>query len=223
MANASPEPSMDDILASIRRIISEDDDAPEAASSAAADDAPLDLGAEAEVAGDTPGDDADGQAALGEGPMVPNSIEDDLDSPDFAAAAPTVTPFPAAGEGDAADDVLATAKESEPDMPRTEPAPETDRVADERPRPRAAADASVTAAATEAVGALVSNTVVSKASEMFGGLEASVRIANQQSRTMEDIVEAMLRPMLKEWLDDHLPRIVQEKVDEEVRRIARRH
>ena len=41
-------------------------------------------------------------------------------------------------------------------------------------------------------------------------------------RTLEDVVRELLRPMLKEWLDQHLPGIVQERVDEEVDRITRR-
>jgi cell pole-organizing protein PopZ len=41
-------------------------------------------------------------------------------------------------------------------------------------------------------------------------------------RSLEDLTRDMLRPMLKEWLDENLPRIVQDRVDEEVERLARR-
>ncbi len=41
-------------------------------------------------------------------------------------------------------------------------------------------------------------------------------------RTLEDVVRELLRPLLKTWLDDNLPRIVQATVDEEVARISRR-
>lgn len=37
---------------------------------------------------------------------------------------------------------------------------------------------------------------------------------------MEDLVREMLRPMLKQWLDDHLPRIVDEHVKREIHRIT---
>nr|WP_294847221.1 DUF2497 domain-containing protein [uncultured Sphingomonas sp.] len=37
---------------------------------------------------------------------------------------------------------------------------------------------------------------------------------------MEDMVREMLRPMLKQWLDDHLPRIVDEHVKREIHRIT---
>jgi cell pole-organizing protein PopZ len=40
--------------------------------------------------------------------------------------------------------------------------------------------------------------------------------------TLEGLVRDMLRPMLKEWLDAHLPGIVQDTVDREVARIAGR-
>jgi cell pole-organizing protein PopZ len=41
-------------------------------------------------------------------------------------------------------------------------------------------------------------------------------------RNLEDITRDLLRPMLKDWLDENLPRIVQDRVDEEVERLSRR-
>ncbi len=41
-------------------------------------------------------------------------------------------------------------------------------------------------------------------------------------RNLEDITRDLLRPMLKTWLDENLPRIVEDRVDEEVERLARR-
>jgi cell pole-organizing protein PopZ len=43
----------------------------------------------------------------------------------------------------------------------------------------------------------------------------------KDARTLEDVVRELLRPLLKEWLDQNLPRIVETKVEEEVQRIAR--
>ena len=40
-------------------------------------------------------------------------------------------------------------------------------------------------------------------------------------RTLEDLTGELLRPLLKAWLDEHLPEIVRDRVDDEVRRIAR--
>lgn len=39
--------------------------------------------------------------------------------------------------------------------------------------------------------------------------------------TIEGVVREMLRPMLTEWLDENLPRIVEKQVEAEVQRIAR--
>ena len=40
-------------------------------------------------------------------------------------------------------------------------------------------------------------------------------------KSLEDVVRELLRPLLKSWLDEHLPEIVQSRVDAEVSRIAR--
>ena len=39
--------------------------------------------------------------------------------------------------------------------------------------------------------------------------------------TIEGLVREMMRPMLKEWLDENLPGIVEKHVEAEVQRIAR--
>ena len=41
-------------------------------------------------------------------------------------------------------------------------------------------------------------------------------------RTLEDVVRAMLRPLLKDWLDQYLPGMVEQAVRDEVERISRR-
>jgi cell pole-organizing protein PopZ len=41
------------------------------------------------------------------------------------------------------------------------------------------------------------------------------------NNTIDGVVKALLRPMLKEWLDDNLPAIVEKHVEAEVQRIAR--
>jgi len=40
-------------------------------------------------------------------------------------------------------------------------------------------------------------------------------------RTVEDLVKEILRPMLKTWLDENLPRIVERLVRQEIERISR--
>ncbi|MEZ5691612.1 MAG: DUF2497 domain-containing protein [Rickettsiales bacterium] len=45
--------------------------------------------------------------------------------------------------------------------------------------------------------------------------------AFRSGKTVEDMVEEMLRPMMKEWLDDNLPEIVERLVAKEIARLSR--
>lgn len=81
----------------------------------------------------------------------------------------------------------------------------------------------VEAGAPEAEEALIlDQTAAAAASQAFENLSQSVRVADKDSRTLEDIVVVMLKPMIKDWLDANLPAIVEEKVEQEVQRVARR-
>ena len=65
------------------------------------------------------------------------------------------------------------------------------------------------------------------ADESRGRLEelASVAAAAPpppQGNPLEELVREMLRPILKQWLDDHLPKIVDEHVKREIHRITGR-
>ena len=42
------------------------------------------------------------------------------------------------------------------------------------------------------------------------------------SRTLEDLVREMLRPLLREWLDENLPSVVERLVREEIEKLVRR-
>ncbi len=54
----------------------------------------------------------------------------------------------------------------------------------------------------------------------FGALAHSL-LGRGGSRSLEDVVIEMLQPMLKQWLDDNLPSIVERKVQEEIERVSR--
>jgi len=43
----------------------------------------------------------------------------------------------------------------------------------------------------------------------------------QNPRTLEDLVREMLKPMLKAWLDDNLPNMVERLVRAEIERVSR--
>jgi uncharacterized protein len=42
-----------------------------------------------------------------------------------------------------------------------------------------------------------------------------------RGRTLEDLVQEMMRPMLKEWLDENLPGLVERMVRAEIERVSR--
>ena len=46
--------------------------------------------------------------------------------------------------------------------------------------------------------------------------------APPQANPLEEMMREMLRPILKQWLDDHLPRLVDEHVKREITRITGR-
>jgi cell pole-organizing protein PopZ len=51
------------------------------------------------------------------------------------------------------------------------------------------------------------------------------RLADAQrgsERSIDDLTREVLRPMLKQWLDQNLPRLVEALVREEIERVARR-
>jgi cell pole-organizing protein PopZ len=53
----------------------------------------------------------------------------------------------------------------------------------------------------------------------FKTLAQTVLVSN--ARTLEDLVRDMLRPMLKIWLDENLPRLVERLVRAEIERVSR--
>jgi uncharacterized protein len=167
------EPTMEEILASIRRIISEDEPAAEAAPAEAP--APEPMAAEA----------------------MPMEAEEVLELTD-----PLPEPEPVETHGDL------EVHQAEPE-PEPKPEPEIQPM----PEPVMAA-----AAYDEP---LVSDPTADQTASSFGHLARSIAMP-KAGRTLEDVVGEMLRPLLKAWLDEHLPTIVQAKVEEEVERIARR-
>jgi cell pole-organizing protein PopZ len=66
---------------------------------------------------------------------------------------------------------------------------------------------------------LLSNATDRSVSHAFNMLTHTV--LNHNARTLEDLVRDMLRPMLKSWLDENLPVIVERLVRTEIERVAR--
>jgi uncharacterized protein len=66
---------------------------------------------------------------------------------------------------------------------------------------------------------LLSSGTTGAVDSAFNALAQSVLVQN--SRTLEDLVREMLRPMLKAWLDDNLPALVERLVRAEIERVSR--
>ena len=81
-----------------------------------------------------------------------------------------------------------------------------------------------TPAGQEAAEALLSATTEAATRHALSSLSRMVVKPENPAadNTLEGLVRDMLRPMLKEWLDAHLPGIVQATVDREVARISGR-
>jgi uncharacterized protein len=57
------------------------------------------------------------------------------------------------------------------------------------------------------------------ASTAFSSLASTILTRN--ARTLEDLMQDMMRPMIKAWLDDNLPIVVERLVKAEIERVAR--
>jgi len=66
---------------------------------------------------------------------------------------------------------------------------------------------------------MLSRATVSAVESAFNTLANTVLSNN--ARTLEDLVKEMLRPMLKSWLDDNLPGLVERIVKAEIERVSR--
>jgi cell pole-organizing protein PopZ len=215
------EPSMEEILASIRRIIA-DDDAAKVPPVAKAPEPPRPAPAPEPPPAANKQDDIDAilngfDAAPADPPPPP--------PPRPAAVAPAEPAPPApeapeafASEEPAADildltEAMAASAEAsafrpidaEPDVMFDEPSPEP---AFERPP-----------ASTRAERDLLSRTTSDAVNSAFNALAQTVLVQN--ARTLEDLVKEMLRPMLKSWLDDNLPGLVERLVRAEIERVSR--
>jgi len=187
---------MEEILASIRRIIA-DDDATKAAKPPAAGLPP----APPPAAMANSQNDVDAMLAQDEPPAAAPA-SDVLDLTE-AMAAPAEEPEPEATFRtiDAASDVVFT--DRAPDPP-----PEPARIIEEPRGPPPALDS-----------ALISGSTMAAVNSAFNSLAHTV--IGQNARTLEDLVKEMLRPMLKSWLDDNLPGLVDRIVRAEIERVSR--
>lgn len=190
------EPSMEEILSSIKRIIAEEDrtaPTPRAPRKAAAPRA-------AEPAAPSDADADDQILELTE--IVPADAQPEAPAPKPEA----VREAP-----------KAKAPEPRPEVRMEAKAPKSEA------KPARAAAPAATPAATAQAAAVLSDLSAKAARDSLDNLSRLlVRNDDGQSNTLEGLVREMLRPMLKDWLDANLPPIVETMVKREIDRITGR-
>ena len=246
------EPSMEEILASIRRIIADDEAKPPAAEKPAVAAAPAKPEKPAAIPAAKspamkdipPSANPAAQAAAAKAAAAPPPAKPA--PPPFAAA-----PAPAASNSQDDIDALlngldesTTAEEIRPALPEAEVFELTDDMAVVEPEPppsfqKVDPQDDIEFAESAAARALhrqpsfeppplqssspqrpiLSHSTVSAVESAFNSLAHTVLSNN--ARTLEDLVKEMLRPMLKSWLDDNLPGLVERIVKAEIERVSR--
>jgi uncharacterized protein len=250
------EPSMEEILASIRRIIADDEAKPPAAEKpapVAAAPAPAKperpaAAARAPVMNDIP------PSAIPAAQAAPAKAAPSARPTPPPVTPPPAAPTPAPAASNSQDDIDAllsgldeatSAEEIRPPLPHGEVFELTDEMALPDPpqssfrKVEAEDDLEFTESAAvrpihrrqpayqppafEAPPAppqqILSRSTVSAVESAFNTLANTVLSNN--ARTLEDLVKEMLRPMLKSWLDDNLPGLVERIVKAEIERVSR--
>ena len=193
--NSQQEPSMEEILASIRRIISEDVDE----EGSAAEKAVEAFEAEPKIGDETIADDLVAEESEYE--------EEVLELTDEVQDDGTVVN-------------LKTGETLDEDTQQTEE--------DDPHRETGLVDEITTSASAAVIDErLVSQTAGIDSVSSLSSLAAAVddhRRASDPSigpRTIEDLVKEVMRPMIREWLDDNLPALVERLVGREIERLTR--
>jgi cell pole-organizing protein PopZ len=70
--------------------------------------------------------------------------------------------------------------------------------------------------------AMISPETTSVAASSFNRLSEQISGRESTERSIDDLARELLHPMLKQWLDQNLPRLVEKLVREEIERVARR-
>lgn len=223
---APKEPSMDEILSSIRQIIADDDAAGVSRRPVLHSAPPPMEAAPATMPG--VGEDASGQAdeePLALSPMQIVEEDDEADGSDVSfdalladAANETVDlvdPEDIAFEPGGTEARAFAEDEEEQPAPRPEP------VAFDPPpraasRPAAMPDPTLSQDMADQLLEPATNAAVRSNFARLNSLGLGT-----QGLTVEAMVREMLRPMLKEWLDENLPSVVERMVEKEIARISR--
>ena len=201
---AAQEPTMEEILASIRRIISEDD-APAETAAAAAPEPEVEAAPVVDVS----------PALMDETPSMqePEPADEDVLELTEAWQAPAA---------ESIGDLDVSAPEAPEPFP-TEPVSESIFAA----APVEVHTPEHPSVPTTSYDSLVGDSASASAASAFAGFASSLRqpepadVSFPSGPTIDEMVRGLLRPMLKDWLDTNLPTIVEAQVRKEVERIAR--
>jgi cell pole-organizing protein PopZ len=208
------EPSMEEILASIRRIIADDESGkvpaappPQPRPAAMPPRAAAPPPPPPPPAASMSQNDVDAMLARLDAPpggaLPEHDADDVLDLTESMAAPGEEAEVPNFQTIDGQSDVIFTDAPPQPEpVPRTVEEPR-------RPQPQAGySDRS-----------LLSSNTSAAVDSAFNALAQTVLVQN--ARTLEDLVREMLRPLLKSWLDDNLPGMVERIVKAEIERVSR--
>ena len=210
---------MEEILASIRRIIADDDAKPAKGTAMAPETAPAAKQSAGAAPGATPAPPAKPAAPPASKPTTSAAAANSQDEIDAMLAEldgpPKAAPKPTASQPAAPDVLDLTESMTSAATPSPGPAPSfrtidanPDVVFASKPEPPPVPDRG-----------LISSETVKAVDSAFNTLAHTV--IGQNARTLEDLVREMLRPMLKSWLDDNLPGMVERIVRAEIERVSR--
>ena len=194
-AAKAQEPSMEEILASIRRIIADDEPANEMTESREDN-----VATARENAAQAPP-----RPSAAPSHTAPTSPPPRIAPADAAASTPSMSE-------EEIDSMLAHLRGT----PRQPPAGSARTEAAAASEPAPALDAP--RAAIEERG-LLSAATTAAVDAAFDALARTAQARN--GRTLEEVVSELLRPMLKTWLDDNLPSTVERLVRAEIERVSR--
>lgn len=242
---AAQEPSMEEILASIRRIITDEEGVPATNQSLQSD------GSTSQAEQDQTSTDTEDSLLSTSQPMSPDDLDalfapdDDEESiSEGKGAAPSK---PVAFQ---TDDVGSSSTDDQTDdeevmeLTADEIEDDTDFSGDDdlelvegmdiffegdddstppaHPRKAAAAsDAGPSAKPAvphSSIESLISSKAADSVTQSFSSLSGLV--VQNQAKTMEDLLKEMLKPMLQSWLDENLPSLVEDMVSAEIRRLS---
>jgi len=210
---------MEEILASIRRIIADDDASkPAKAPEPAAPKLPP-----AAAVPPPPPTPAPPAVAIKQVDVAATLVELEQPKaearPNFESRPEPVKPPPAPPAPDVLDLTEAMAAPSSGSNFRTIDGSDDIVFAERAPEPLPAPEPPPPPAPPVADRSLISNATAAAVDSAFNSLAATV--LGKNARTLEDLVKEMLRPMLKSWLDDNLPSLVERIVRAEIERVSR--